>query len=136
MDASLQRRPAAIPHRVLVPANAGPDPGSRTSLRTSLAQGIWLGLLGAWLELGVVLGHRRLVGQVTDVSRRLHWFHVPLGVIAHLALFIGWFALAVLIRRRQPLSSRRDLVSTILAWYLAVLSPLLAIEEFYWPCTT
>lgn len=130
MDALTRLRRDRAPHRVFV--GAAPVEAVRRSVL--LAQGAWLGLLGGWLELGVLLGHRLLVGNVTDVSRRLHWDHAPLGVIAHLALFLPWLALALLLRARAPHSRRRDVALSALGWYLAVLSPLLAIEELYWPC--
>lgn len=126
-------RPRVL-HRTLVRVKPSPASPESPGIASLIAQGIWFGLVGAWLELGVLLVHRIVVGDVTAVSRRINWYHAPLGVIAHLALFLPWIAITVLLRRRGPFTPRRDSVWTVVAWYLAILSPLLAIEELYWPC--
>ena len=136
MDARVDLRPSLASHRSFrlreqneAAIEAGPG---RLGLLT--AQAVWLGLLGAWLELTVLLGHRAIVGTVTRVSYRQNWYRVPLSFPAHLAILGAWLAVAALLARRPARAGRVDPAMTFLAWFLALVSPLLAIEELYWPC--
>ncbi len=108
-------------------------PGTR--LRVVAAEAVALGLIGAWTELAVMLAHQSLVGTVTRVTYRYHWYRVALSVPAHLAILGAWLLVVALLWIRPSRRSRVDPVASTVAWFLAIVSPLLAIEELYWPCS-
>jgi arylsulfatase A-like enzyme len=96
-----------------------------------VARAVWLGLVSAWLELGVIFGHREVVGTVTRVTVRLNWYHVSLGLLGHLAVFLPWLVLAGIARRAQGFRGRMSRVVEILGLFLGLVSPLLAVEGLH-----
>ena len=97
-----------------------------------MIQGLWLGLVSGWLECGVILGHRALIGTVTNLSVRFNRYHVPLGLLAQLAIFAVGMGLVAMLSNRWTRRWWRDPFVTSLGWFLAFLSPLLALEELHW----
>ncbi len=101
-------------------------------LNTWIVQSLWLGLASGWLETGVILAHRALVGTVTTTSVRFNHYHVALGLLAHLAIFAFGMGLVALLSNRWTRRWWRDPMVTLLGWFLAFLSPMLALEELHW----
>ncbi|WP_435021096.1 sulfatase [Tundrisphaera sp. TA3] len=95
-------------------------------------QSLWLGLMSGWAECGVILGHKLLVGTITRGTVRLNRYFLPLGLLAHLAIFAAGMGLATLLANRWTRSWWRDSLVTWMGFFLALSSPLLAIEELHW----
>lgn len=131
MDAPASHRSREAPHRRFVPV--GPTSIPATA-RTIAAQALWMALVGTWLELAVLGLHERIVGNVTLATHRFHRYHVPLNLAGHLLIFGAWLAISLPFWRRYRGSRMLDLVIAAEGLFLAAISPMLAIEEFYTPC--
>jgi len=121
-------------HRLFVRPSTAPGSTRPAGVRMLAMEALWLGLASGWLELGATLGHRGLVGTVTKVSVWLNWYHVPLGLLAHLAIFSAWLgagSVAMFACRRLRLRSPERLIVAS-GWFLAAVSPLLSLEELHW----
>ncbi len=132
MDAKPRLRHAAIPHRVYLRALRARRRDQPPRLRTLAAQSLWMGLASGWLELGAGAGHQALVGTVTGVTVWFSKYAVPLGLAAHLAIASVWLVVSAILSARPLRLRQPDLVTARLGWFVAFLSPLLALEELHW----
>ncbi len=133
MDATTDLRTKNVLHRAFRQTRPVETPEPiPPGLRTRAAEALALGLLGGWLETGVVLAHGAFVGTVTRITVSISRHHVALGMLAHLAIFAGWLAVAAAMRWAGLRGRRSDLAITGLGLFLAVASPLLALEELHW----
>jgi len=132
MDARLAPRLRWIPHSFFASKPVRTFPETTTRVRTLVAQAAWFAFAGAWLELAIILGHRGLVGTVTNVSVWFSRYHLAMGIAASLAIATTTLVLAVLLPGRWLRPSVRDLAIARFGLFLALASPLLAIEELHW----
>lgn len=128
MDAKALLQGPRTLHRAFTQRVAGPVPENDSPRFPLPAQAIWLGLFGAWLETSVILLHRWTIGTTTRTTVRLNWYHISMSVPAHLALMAVWLLLARAILACRP-SFRSGPAIAGLGWFVALVSPLLAIEE-------
>ncbi len=131
MDARTTTRPLRSLHAIFTRRLVAEEPPP-PRLRTLAAQALWLGLAAGLAEAAVIVGHRTLVGTVSDVSVWHHWHHVSFGLMAHLAIFSAWFVASALLTCRWLRLRRCHGLTTFLGWFLALASPLLAVEQLHW----
>ena len=132
MDATATGRRIAVPHRSFFPLVAAPPSDGPPRFQTRVAEAVVLGMIGGWLEMVAGLLHRGMVGTVTRVTVSLSRFHIPLGLLAHLAIFAAWLLLASVLSCRMLRGKRTEFVVAATGWFLALASPLLSIEELHW----
>lgn len=89
---------------------------------------LWLGLASGLIELAIRAAHWALVGTVTTISVRTNRHFVPMTFITNLLLF-GLLGIVTHAASRR-LAWLERLLTTFTCW-LAVLSPLLSIEELH-----
>lgn len=131
MEATPRVRPARSLHRTYTQRVPAPVVEAGPPVRTWLVQSAWLGLASGWLEAGVWGAHRCWIGTVTNQSVRLNRYHVPLGMLAQLATFAAAAALAAALANRRAARWWRDPLVSSLGWFVALASPLLALEELH-----
>lgn len=98
--------------------------------RELVLQALWLAILAGLVELLVIQAHWFLVGTVTMRTLRTNRHYVWMLPTSLLILLggLGWIAAMVASRVR---SRTWDRCATFLACFLAVASPLLALEELH-----
>ena len=131
MHAQPALRPSRTLHGTYTERVARPPASVDRPLGVWVAQAAWLGLASGLMEAGVVFGHRTVVGTVTSESVRLNRYHVPLGILASLAVFAVAAGAALLLSGRWSRRFWRDPFVSTLGWFVALLSPIMALEELH-----
>ena len=135
MDAQTSEQTSSILHRVFRARRGAAVSSATPRLKLLASQAIAMALVSASLALAEWGIHRGLVGTVTRVSYRIHWYHVPLSILAHLTIFALGFSIVAMMWIRPRNRRWLDPIATTVGWFVAFLSPMLAIEELYWPCS-